>query len=98
MVKPFLAARSPAWKKLLPPLSCAAASRAVPSAVLRRTNRTLASCLCSPSSAAFPPALFRPAPQCPAISAPPPAAPPLLTLFEVTPNQRPALPPPHFSP
>jgi len=42
--KPFLARRSPAWKKLSHPSSCAAASRAAPSAVLRRTNRTLASC------------------------------------------------------
>src|SRR5712664_1143867 len=81
--KHFPARRSPAWKKLLPPSSCAAASRAAPSAVLRRTNRTLASWPCSPSSAAFPPALFRRSPKYPAISARPRAARPCMKLCEV---------------
>src|SRR5712664_1424174 len=96
--KHFPARRSPAWKKLLPLLSCAAASRAVPSAVLRRINRTLASLPCSPSSAAFPSALFRRSPEFPAISARPPAARPCMKLCEVLRSKRAAIAAQSFSP
>src|SRR5712692_3682486 len=86
--KPFLVRRLPAWEKFLPPSRCAVASRAGPSAVLQRTSQILASWLCSRSSAAFLPALFRPSPKLPAISARPRAARPCMQLCKMLQSKR----------
>src|SRR5258708_21967458 len=86
--KRFLARRSHGWKKSLPPSSCEAAFRAAPSAVLRRTNRTRASWLCSRSSATSRRKHFRLSRKLPAISAHLRAAQLCMKLCAVLPNTR----------
>src|SRR5438552_9855819 len=86
--KHFRARRSPAWKRSLLPLSCAAASRAAPSEGLRRTNRIPASLPCSLSSAEFPRALFRRSRGFPGIWAHPPAVRHSMKLYETLRSNR----------